>query len=223
MTWALVPAAGNGRRFGGEVPKQYLHVAGRPLLEHALRALLSHPGVDGAVVALAPDDAHWPGWTTLLGKPVLACVGGSERADSVLAALRALPEEVGPDALVLVHDAARPNLHAEDITRLLESALLHEMRDLVPRMRDTSSARMRHCIAAPSLAPRSGGAEPRRSARLLRSTCNRARRWRGPTDDRWRWNGPDGVRACSKAARTRPGHQAGGPGAGGIHAGRHGT
>ena len=125
MTWALVPAAGSGRRFGGEVPKQYLHAAGKPLLEHALDALLSHPGVDGAVVSLAAGDPRWPGWTSLHGKPVLACIGGGERADSVLAALHALPADVAADELVLVHDAARPNLHADDITRLIAAAAAH--------------------------------------------------------------------------------------------------
>ena len=99
MSWALVPAAGSGRRFGGEVPKQYLHAAGQPLIAHALDALLAHPRIDGAVVALAADDPHWPGWTSLHGKPVIACVGGGERADSVLAALRALPEGVAEDEL----------------------------------------------------------------------------------------------------------------------------
>ena len=46
--WAVVPAAGRGTRFGGELPKQYLTINGKPLIEHALRALLSHPGVAGA-------------------------------------------------------------------------------------------------------------------------------------------------------------------------------
>lgn len=125
MTWALVPAAGSGRRFGGEVPKQYLHAAGKPLIEHALEALLSHPGIDGAVVALAAGDPLWPGWTTLHGKPVVACSGGGERADSVLAALQALPDGVADDELLLVHDAARPNLGAGDITKLVEVASAH--------------------------------------------------------------------------------------------------
>lgn len=119
MIWAVIPAAGSGRRFGGQTPKQYLLAAGKPLIEHALSALLSHPRIDGAMVALSADDARWPGWTGMHGKPVLRCVGGGERADSVLAALRALPAEVGDDALILVHDAARPNLRAEDIDRLI--------------------------------------------------------------------------------------------------------
>ncbi|WP_287597723.1 2-C-methyl-D-erythritol 4-phosphate cytidylyltransferase [Thermomonas sp.] len=122
MSWALMPAAGSGRRFGGEVPKQYLAAAGKPLIAHALEALLAHPAIDGAVVALAANDPHWPGWTSLHGKPVIACVGGLERADSVLAALRALPASVPEDALLLVHDAARPNLRADDIDKLIDAA-----------------------------------------------------------------------------------------------------
>ncbi|GAB3358286.1 2-C-methyl-D-erythritol 4-phosphate cytidylyltransferase [Lysobacter tyrosinilyticus] len=120
--WAVIPAAGRGTRFGGEIPKQYLEVVDKPLIAHALDALLSHPRVAGAVVALAPDDARWPGWDCLHGKPVLRCTGGGERADSVLAALRALPSEVSGDALVLVHDAARPNLSSEDVGRLIAAA-----------------------------------------------------------------------------------------------------
>ncbi|ALN86951.1 4-diphosphocytidyl-2C-methyl-D-erythritol synthetase [Lysobacter capsici] len=122
MIWAVIPAAGSGRRFGGPTPKQYLQAAGKPLIEHALNALLSHPRIAGAMVALSADDERWPGWTELCGKPVLRCVGGGERADSVLAALRALPAQVGDRALVLVHDAARPNLRGDDIDRLIAAA-----------------------------------------------------------------------------------------------------
>ena len=120
MIWAVVPAAGSGSRFGGEVPKQYLQVAGEPLLAHTLRALLAHPGVAGVVVVLAEDDPRWPGWSELEGKPVRHCVGGESRADSVLAGLQALPDEVRADDFVLVHDAARPNLALADLGQLLE-------------------------------------------------------------------------------------------------------
>ena len=120
MTWAIVPAAGRGSRFGGAVPKQYLVLAGRPVIEHSLRAVLDHPDVDGVMVALAQDDAAWPGWREVGGKPVLTCVGGGERADSVLAALHALPASIDEDQWLLVHDAARPCLHRDDLARLLE-------------------------------------------------------------------------------------------------------
>ena len=80
----LVPAAGSGRRFGGETPKQYLQAAGKTLIEHALDALLSHPQIKGGVVALAPNDVLWPGWTELHGKPVWTCVGGREVVVAVI-------------------------------------------------------------------------------------------------------------------------------------------
>lgn len=120
MTWAVVPAAGRGHRFGAAVPKQYLPVAGQTVLAHTLRALLGHVRVAGVVVALAADDAHWPGWSRFGGKPVLTCTGGDERADSVLAGLAALPDSVRADDFVLVHDAARPHLAASDLDALLE-------------------------------------------------------------------------------------------------------
>lgn len=120
QTWAVVPAAGRGTRFGGSVPKQYLLADGEPLLAHALQSLLAHPGVAGVMVAIAENDADWPGWTSFADKPVLTCVGGETRAASVLAGLQALPDSVRADDFVLVHDAARPNLDAADLSRLLE-------------------------------------------------------------------------------------------------------
>lgn len=118
--WAVVPAAGRGARFGSELPKQYLEVAGRPLIAHTLNVVLSHPSVCGAMVVLAEGDRHWRGIEAVAGKPVMTCVGGAERADSVLAGLNALPDTVRADAFVLVHDAARPNLSHEDLDRLLD-------------------------------------------------------------------------------------------------------
>lgn len=119
--WVVVPAAGRGARFGGEVPKQYCEVAGRTVIAHTLERLLSHPSIAGAMVVLAADDAYWrDSAVTDLDKPVLTCVGGAERADSVLAGVDALPDTVRADAFVLVHDAARPNLAHADLDRLLD-------------------------------------------------------------------------------------------------------
>jgi 2-C-methyl-D-erythritol 4-phosphate cytidylyltransferase len=119
MTWAVVPAAGRGSRFGAGLPKQYLDIAGRPLIAYTLDALLSHPSVSGVMVVLAEDDHHWRGVELPGDKPVNICVGGAERADSVLAGLNALPDSVRADEFVLVHDAARPNLSHMDLDRLL--------------------------------------------------------------------------------------------------------
>ncbi len=91
MLWCVVPAAGRGTRVGGEVPKQYLPIAGKPLLMHTLERLAAHPRIAGLMVVLAQDDAQWSGVTSVEGKPVLTTTGGSERAASVLAGLLALP------------------------------------------------------------------------------------------------------------------------------------
>jgi 2-C-methyl-D-erythritol 4-phosphate cytidylyltransferase len=118
--WAVVPAAGRGTRFGGELPKQYLVVEGAPLIAHTLAALFAHDAVEGAVVPLSENDPDWPRWSGFAGKPVRACIGGATRAASVLAGLHALPDDVRPDDFVLVHDAARPNLSLADLSQLLE-------------------------------------------------------------------------------------------------------
>ncbi len=138
MSWAVVPAAGSGRRFGGQTPKQYLTVYGRPMIEHTLRALLSHPEVNGVVVAIARDDHYWAGWREFFGKPVITCLGGAQRSDSVLAGLYALPASVTDDDWVLVHDAARPCISRSDITQLLVAAKLDPVGAILAApMRDT--------------------------------------------------------------------------------------
>ena len=146
MTWAVMPAAGRSLRFSGEVPKQYLPVAGELLIAHTLNALLAHASVEGAVVVLAADDVQWPGWREFAGKPIVTCSGGDARSDSVLAGLAALPDSVRPDDFVLVHDAARPNLHLEDLDQLLErgrndpvgAILAAPVRDTLKRVGDDS-------------------------------------------------------------------------------------
>ncbi|MFC4525686.1 2-C-methyl-D-erythritol 4-phosphate cytidylyltransferase [Dyella halodurans] len=121
--WCVVPAAGRGARVGGDVPKQYLPLAGQPLILHTLQRLSAHPSIAGLMIVLGAGDPHWPGLDQLNGKPVLTTLGGAERCDSVLAGLRALPASVTDDAFVLVHDAARPCVRRADISRLIELAV----------------------------------------------------------------------------------------------------
>jgi 2-C-methyl-D-erythritol 4-phosphate cytidylyltransferase len=121
--WCVVPAAGQGRRVGGDRPKQHQSIAGKTLLQHTLGRLAEHPRIAGLVVVVAADDAHGPGPEPLHGKPVRIVVGGRERSDSVLAGLQALGADVPDDAFVLVHDAARPCVRATDIDRLIAEAV----------------------------------------------------------------------------------------------------
>lgn len=120
--WAIVPAAGIGRRMQSAIPKQYLPLNGRPVLEHTINALLQNQHVSGLVIALQSTDQYWPEIDIASRKPVLIANGGKERADSVLNALEELYryEAFNPSAdWVMVHDAVRPCLRQEDIDRLV--------------------------------------------------------------------------------------------------------
>jgi 2-C-methyl-D-erythritol 4-phosphate cytidylyltransferase len=121
--YALVPAAGSGTRLAAGVPKQYLSVAGRPLLWHAVASLLAHPAIGRVAVVLHPDDRLFEQqpWAQM-GERVsgLRC-GGATRAESVRNGLAALREQLDDDDWVLVHDAARPCLTIDLLQRLLET------------------------------------------------------------------------------------------------------
>ncbi|HVT31757.1 MAG TPA: 2-C-methyl-D-erythritol 4-phosphate cytidylyltransferase [Rhodanobacteraceae bacterium] len=119
LLWCIVPAAGSGRRFGSGIPKQYLPLAGKPMLECTLDRLAACREIAGLMVVLADGDAYWPGIDAMRGKPVRTATGAPERSGSVLAGLRALPAEVGADDFVLVHDAARPCIAADDVAMLV--------------------------------------------------------------------------------------------------------
>jgi 2-C-methyl-D-erythritol 4-phosphate cytidylyltransferase len=135
--WCVVPAAGRGVRAGGDRPKQYQLLAGRPLLDHTLERLAAHPRIAGLVVVIAADDPHFSSVDAIGGKPLIAAIGGGERSDSVLAGVLALPAVVSPDHFVLVHDAARPCVRADDITRLIDMAGAGEGGLLGAPLRDT--------------------------------------------------------------------------------------
>lgn len=138
MTWVVMPAAGQGERVGGPLPKQYLPLLGQPLILYSLNAVLGHPQVEGVVVVLARGDRNWPGLERLHDKPILTCQGGETRAESVLAGLHALPDSVLAEQQVLVHDAARPCLQRNDLTRLLAAAAEHPVGALLGApVRDT--------------------------------------------------------------------------------------
>jgi 2-C-methyl-D-erythritol 4-phosphate cytidylyltransferase len=122
MIWVIVPAAGSGERAGGDRPKQYQMFAGVLLLQFTVERLLQHPAIVGAVVATAANDAIWPTIRWQSNKKIMRVVGGATRADSVRAALNALPVDVSDSQIVLVHDAARPCLRIADISALIDVA-----------------------------------------------------------------------------------------------------
>jgi 2-C-methyl-D-erythritol 4-phosphate cytidylyltransferase len=118
--WAVLPAAGTGSRMGGELPKQYLEVAGATLLEHSLRALLACARLSAVVVALHPQDTRARALPMFRDPRVQTVSGAALRSGSVLAGLDALSAQAEPGDWVLVHDAARPCVAAQDIERLMQ-------------------------------------------------------------------------------------------------------
>jgi 2-C-methyl-D-erythritol 4-phosphate cytidylyltransferase len=120
--WAIVPAAGIGRRMQSDIPKQYLPLNGRPVLEHTINTLLDNDYISGLIIALQPDDAYWTEVRTSSTKPVIRSCGGKERADSVLNALNELyrlKQFKAETDWVMVHDAVRPCLRQQDIEKLV--------------------------------------------------------------------------------------------------------
>lgn len=131
--WAIVPAAGRGMRMGDHLPKQYLQVAGRTLIEHACAALLECSAIKQLVVALHPDDDIMA-TLELAGDTRVAMIeGGAERADSVLAGLEYLASRAGSEDWVLVHDAARPCLDGSSVEQMLQQLGRHSVGGLLAR------------------------------------------------------------------------------------------
>lgn len=129
--WLIVPAAGIGQRMKSECPKQYLRIDNRFLLDITLLRTLNAASFAGCMVALNPADRWWAATEASRDDRVQSCVGGSERADSVLAALQALSGQAAADDWVLVHDAARPCLHREDLDRLMSRLRDHDVGGLL--------------------------------------------------------------------------------------------
>ena len=121
--WAVVPAAGQGRRVGGTVPKQYLDIAGVPVLAHSLNRLAAVQQIDGIFVGISKTDKHWQNLPLPQGVRVVGYTGGQSRAETVWLGLQALQGCVRAEDWVLVHDAARPCVHIKDIDTLISEVV----------------------------------------------------------------------------------------------------
>lgn len=126
--FALIPAAGVGSRMGSTLPKQYLPLLGKTVLEHTLAAFLQCPQIEQTVLVLSPEDNYFQQLLPLAppNLRVLYC-GGASRAESVFKGLQQLQHEWTADDWVLVHDAARPGLQSSMITGLIEACGEHEV------------------------------------------------------------------------------------------------
>lgn len=133
----VMPAAGIGQRVGADIPKQYLPILGKTIIEHSLQPFLEHDEIQKVIVSIAKND-QWFKQLAVFEHPKLQIVeGGKERVDSVLNALYQLHE----DEMILVHDAARPCIQKTDIDKLISHAknktggamLAYRVRDTMKR------------------------------------------------------------------------------------------
>ena len=112
--YSLIPAAGVGARMATQQPKQYLRLAGKPLLRHVLDTFAATPGIVHSFVVVSPDDGMIDGVMSAaphqVGRASILRVGGASRRESVRNGLAAMRSQVQDDDWVLVHDAARPGL-----------------------------------------------------------------------------------------------------------------
>jgi 2-C-methyl-D-erythritol 4-phosphate cytidylyltransferase len=123
--FALIPAAGIGARMGGEQPKQYLRLAGKPMLQHVLDTFAETSAIAHTFVVVSAADGYIDeviaGAPHLAGRTTILRNGGSTRRESVLNGLHAIRERASDEDWILVHDAARPGLTATMIGLLIGS------------------------------------------------------------------------------------------------------
>ena len=108
-----------------ETPKQYLVLEGRPVITHTLERLGTHPQIAGIVVVIPPNNARGAALRLEAPTPLYFVEGGGERCVSVLNGLHEVAARDERAEWVLVHDAVRPCVRPEDVTRLIEAALAH--------------------------------------------------------------------------------------------------
>ncbi|MBK9317057.1 MAG: 2-C-methyl-D-erythritol 4-phosphate cytidylyltransferase [Acidobacteria bacterium] len=137
MNVAIIPAAGSGARFGGQIPKQFIEISGVPILAHTIKRFVDCSVIGAIVVALPEDrlnefprslqDSGWcrlsderPGEGLIDGKKIFFVPGGAERSDSIRNALQVV-ENLQP-GIVAVHDAVRPLVTSEQISAVIEKA-----------------------------------------------------------------------------------------------------
>lgn len=122
--FALIPAAGVGARMGSDFPKQYVPIAGKPMLLHVLETFAESKAITHTFVVVHAEDTHIK--RILSDAPYLAervtviYNGGATRHTSVLRGLRAVGDRAGEEDWVLVHDAARPGLSTALIDKLID-------------------------------------------------------------------------------------------------------
>jgi len=183
---AVIVAAGRGHRAGGDLPKQYRHLAGEPVIRPTLAAFLAHPQIAAVQPVIHPDDAKLFDAAAAGLRALPPVHGGATRQASVRAGLEAL-DGSAPD-IVLIHDAARPFLTGDLISRAIIAGKTHgaavpavavadtvkkiDERDMVTETLDRSRLRMVQTPkpSSSALSSKRTGAPLRRGSRIFPTT-----------------------------------------------------
>lgn len=169
--WGVIPASGIGRRMGTELPKQYLMLHGKPLLQLTIERMVNHPRIAGVMVAVADHDDRWRALEKRLGDNVKWTIGGVERHHSVLNALKLLSAQASLEDWALVHDAARPCLRASDIDRLID---------------EVEAASKAACVGGILAMPVSNTMKRASADKIIVKTVNRSGLWHALTPQMFR-------------------------------------
>jgi len=127
---AIIPAAGNSSRFSGEVPKQFLKVGGRTILELSIKPLLDFSECLGVCVLVPPEDQYHKAFEMRGNSKIFLAEGGSSRIDSVAKGIKFWQKSELSYDYILIHDAVRPCLRSSDVQQLIDS-INHEVDGVV--------------------------------------------------------------------------------------------
>ncbi|MCI8862660.1 MAG: 2-C-methyl-D-erythritol 4-phosphate cytidylyltransferase [Lachnospiraceae bacterium] len=129
---AIVLAAGQGRRMGGNVSKQYLELAGKPIIYYTLEAFQNSPLIDSIILVTGPEQMAWCKEELVhkynLTKVDTITTGGSERYISVWNGLQVIEDDMTQadrEGIVFIHDGVRPFIDAGILSRTMEAAYLY--------------------------------------------------------------------------------------------------
>tara|TARA_B100001540_G_scaffold26399_1_gene21872 strand:- start:479 stop:1183 length:705 start_codon:yes stop_codon:yes gene_type:complete len=117
--WVVIPAAGIGKRMGVDIPKQYITVCDKAIIEHTVEKFTSRNDLQGILVALSNSDQHWSTLELSKNNKITTVTGGEERYKSVYNALCSLKNKADDDDWILVHDAVRPCITTSEIDQFI--------------------------------------------------------------------------------------------------------
>jgi len=168
--WLVIPAAGSGQRMGADLPKQYLTINQKTIIEHTLNLFLKRQDIASVIVCLASDDDIWPSLACASEPKIIATDGGETRAQSVLNGLDRLSELADNDDWVLVHDAARPCLKDDVLQNLIDQLIDEPVGGIL-------------AVPAKDTLKQSNALE----CALIQSTLNRQHIWQAQTPQMFRY------------------------------------